>query len=922
MANQDYARSRLSQMMAWVRSPQGALVLIAAILGTIALVTSGWFSRMTAGIAAASFVAAVALLGSRQASEHRIVRELRRELQAEVRRAVDRAPRLDDQFDPEVAASRSTAELAAQLEAGRMLTDALKGLRSTRRARPSTANATWRSPDDAEGPLVTVVVPCFNEERFLSDCVESLFAQTFGGWQCVIVDDASTDGSLRLAYSYEQKDPRVRVVRHLRNSGLAASRNTGLHLTTTPYVTFLDADDFLLADSLRDRLTVAFGRLHEEALAGVFCGVEQAPETASPKDYLPRLPWPHRLGFRDFITSRGECPFNAHAPLLRTDVVRHFGGFDETFKKGAEDWELWLRIMRHGYYFEPSEHKTAIYRQKRRSMVRSAPTQHLEVARTLMSSAAEELPEDQILHGTPFVFEGPLSHYEASLRVSRRAISFAGLAAFSGQQDLDNALEALEPGSWELLRRHLDIEQVITDGIERALSVREQDLLHLSDRIDELRDALLDHIYERTQSVATEEMPTFEHESDLVDVLFVPQTNHQAEVLIDLADRLDPDLSTAFVITDRITGDQGAEDALSRAGLRAHSLTEWTLKGRGHQVVVTAYPFTSPVSEIVEATAALGGKSIEILSEDGVSRLEEAHVPSCDESAYIDDAVTIIEKAVKEQPGAVPARDLLQVSDESIPQYRLHIIEEYPHTRFDGESLSKFKDIHHGERVVIIGNGPSLNDLDLTKLRDECTIGVNAIFLARDRMDFDLSYYVVEDTSVMRENLDRIKTYRAGHKFFPSIYRDLVGESSDVTFFMMNRGFYEKTSPHYCVPRFSTNPSVNVFAGQSVTIMNLQLAYYMGFRQVVLIGMDFSYTIPDSAEREGDIITSTEADPNHFHPDYFGKGKTWKDPKLDRVLANYQLAKQVYEADDREILNATPGGNLEVFPRIRYDSLF
>ena len=61
---------------------------------------------------------------------------------------------------------------------------------------------------------------------------------------------------------------------------------------------------------------------------------------------------------------------------------------------------------------------------------------------------------------------------------------------------------------------------------------------------------------------------------------------------------------------------------------------------------------------------------------------------------------------------------------------------------------------------------------------------------------------------------------------------------------------------------------------------------------------------------------SNSDDPNHFHPDYFGKGKTWKDPKLDRVLLNYRLAHDVYRATGREIVNATVGGNLDVFPRL------
>jgi hypothetical protein len=236
--------------------------------------------------------------------------------------------------------------------------------------------------------------------------------------------------------------------------------------------------------------------------------------------------------------------------------------------------------------------------------------------------------------------------------------------------------------------------------------------------------------------------------------------------------------------------------------------------------------------------------------------------------------------------------------------------------------IAEFRNRHKGERAFIIGNGPSLNEHDLGMLKSEFTFGVNAIFLAKERMGFAPSYYVVEDTAVMADNLESIIEYEAGHKFFPSIYREKIGQDPKVTYFMMNRGFYSPSSPNYCIPRFATDASQQIFCGQSVTIINLQLAYHMGFTEVMLIGMDFNYTIPSDAEVEGNLITSVGDDPNHFHPDYFGAGKVWKDPKLDRVLACYALAKQAFEADGRRIINASVGGRLDLFDRVDFISLF
>ena len=95
----------------------------------------------------------------------------------------------------------------------------------------------------------------------------------------------------------------------------------------------------------------------------------------------------------------------------------------------------------------------------------------------------------------------------------------------------------------------------------------------------------------------------------------------------------------------------------------------------------------------------------------------------------------------------------------------------------------------------------------------------------------------------------------------------------------MNTGFYGRDIngreiENLCLPRFSTDAVQRLYCGQSVTTINLQLAYWMGFFRVVLIGMDFSYKIPSDATRKDNLIQSNSDDPNHFHPDYFGKGKT------------------------------------------------
>lgn len=240
----------------------------------------------------------------------------------------------------------------------------------------------------------------------------------------------------------------------------------------------------------------------------------------------------------------------------------------------------------------------------------------------------------------------------------------------------------------------------------------------------------------------------------------------------------------------------------------------------------------------------------------------------------------------------------------------------------DTRQIQFFYNRFKGKRCFIIGNGPSLNKHDLSLLKNEYTFAVNSFYYKTRETGFAPTFFVVEDSSVIKENQEEIVNYETPFKFFPTIYQSLHPKRPGTYFFPLNRGFYDKFSPNYAIPRFSTDVSKVAYCGQSVTYVNLQLAYYMGFTEVYLIGMDFNYIIPASHARKGDVLTSDTDDPNHFHKDYFGKGKTWKDPKLDRVLMNYKMANLVYECAGRKILNATKGGHLEEFERVDYDGLF
>ena len=111
----------------------------------------------------------------------------------------------------------------------------------------------------------SIVIPAYNVEAYLDECLGSVAAQSFGDWEAIVVDDGSTDGTGRLAEVWAGKDERIRVVRQ-ENKGLSAARNAGIELARGEYLLFLDGDDWLEKDALevldakiRDEDVICYG---------------------------------------------------------------------------------------------------------------------------------------------------------------------------------------------------------------------------------------------------------------------------------------------------------------------------------------------------------------------------------------------------------------------------------------------------------------------------------------------------------------------------------------------------------------------------------------------------------------------------------------------------------------------------------------
>lgn len=223
---------------------------------------------------------------------------------------------------------------------------------------------------------------------------------------------------------------------------------------------------------------------------------------------------------------------------------------------------------------------------------------------------------------------------------------------------------------------------------------------------------------------------------------------------------------------------------------------------------------------------------------------------------------------------------------------------------YERKKLLKFKDIHAGEDCFIIGNGPSLNNMDLSKLANYHTFGLNKIYLMEERgIDLNLSYLVSANKFVMEQSADKFAQLSC--PVFLS-YRNKQTEAN------LNKEFYYFLS--WGERDFSQSIYNPINEGGTVTYVALQIAFFMGFKRVFLIGVDHSFK---QKGKPNETQHLAEDDANHFDPNYF-KGQNWQLADLDRSEESYMFAKNAFEESERKIFDATLNGHLEIFDKIDY----
>jgi len=213
-------------------------------------------------------------------------------------------------------------------------------------------------------PKASIIMPCFNHSKFLTDSVNGIRRQTCQDLELIIVDDCSSDTSWERIQDMARQDTRIKTIHHTCNQGASKSRNDGLHMATGQFIAFCDADDIWECDKLRIQMNLlqnnpTFDVVYCDALfideSGSLTGMRFSERFPPPKSFSGRL-------FNDLVTRNF---INIQSVLMRKECVQRAGYFDEGIK-WVEDWWYWIRLSRdHSFLY--TEEPLARYRVHSRS---------------------------------------------------------------------------------------------------------------------------------------------------------------------------------------------------------------------------------------------------------------------------------------------------------------------------------------------------------------------------------------------------------------------------------------------------------------------------------------------------------------------------------------------------------------------------
>jgi len=350
---------------------------------------------------------------------------------------------------------------------------------------------------------------------------------------------------------------------------------------------------------------------------------------------------------------------------------------------------------------------------------------------------------------------------------------------------------------------------------------------------------------------------------------------------------------TAFIASEQIA------KQLENAGIREYFICPYMQSGFYN------------CNQIIEIWGLLKYRSIAFYDKNPVSELLIEEIQKRKKL----DVYEITEEDWKRKE--LPEADLLLVIKENMADNDMQMSEKYgavlnlydairERRKKDYCYLEKYRGIHSGERCFLIGNGPSLTIEDLNKIYEngEKSFGCNQIYKIFEKAMWRPSYYVIGDGKVWEEVKNE---FPSNSTCFIRNFMGEVDKRNDIEYYSSNG---EKYYPGY--PSFSNDLVQGVFGGRTVMYDMLQIAAYMGFKEIYLLGVDLSW--------------GEDGKDTHFCKDYVNEElekQIRENVKYKKEIEHaYMAARQFGEKHGIEIYNATRGGHLEIFKRADFDKIF
>lgn len=217
-----------------------------------------------------------------------------------------------------------------------------------------------------EKSLVSVLMPAYNAEKYIGEAIESILNQTYKNFEFIIVDDCSTDNTIKVIEKYMKKDKRIKLYKNKENSGVAITLNNGLNYCSGKYIARMDSDDISLPKRFEKQM-----KLLKETDADI-CSTNLV--MFSGKKIIGRRIYNKDISKTIFI----ESPIGHATVILKKELFKKYGNYVPKFNS-AEDYDLWLRFYSKGckfvlcdeFLYKYRQHETTVKSQKTKKILKT-----------------------------------------------------------------------------------------------------------------------------------------------------------------------------------------------------------------------------------------------------------------------------------------------------------------------------------------------------------------------------------------------------------------------------------------------------------------------------------------------------------------------------------------------------------------------